>query len=242
MSNLWIKNKGSEYITTLQETAFRLEELNITSMRKLVDSLEEQVILEDLIEADKGNFYAPFRNPPLKYGSRFGRRLEPSLWYGSMDLDAALAEKAFYRFNFLNAMSGTLTSAVEIQLTLFAAKVKTRFGIKLTTPPFAQYTPIISSPVSYEVSQELGTAMRHANVEAFTYRSARDPKQGTNIAVYTPRAFEHDKPDSESFQSWLCIANNNLVEFIRSSAESVATRSFTLDIFLVANKLPFPAN
>src|SRR5256885_1417592 len=41
---------------------------------------------------------APFRSPPLRYGSRFGTVSQRSIWYGGEELETALGETAFYRF------------------------------------------------------------------------------------------------------------------------------------------------
>ena len=47
----------------------------------------------------------PFRYPPLPYGSRFGSRFEPSLFYGARSASTALAESAYYRFVFWSGMA-----------------------------------------------------------------------------------------------------------------------------------------
>lgn len=253
LTDIWRKCNGEDHITSLSDTAWRIVEAqDITATRKLVDSLEEQALLEELIESSKPALakklmelhpllYTPFRYPPLKHGSRFGKRSEHSLWYGSLELSTAMAEKAFYQFNFLKA-SKAQYGVIEVPLTAFSIQIKTDRGIKLIDHPFSEYTKIISSPLSYERSQALGTAMRNANIQAFNYQSARIFHQGSNIALFTPKPFLHKKPNSKSFQSWQCIANNNLIEFIRSSAITAEHQSFSIDSFLVNGELPFPAN
>lgn len=52
--------------------------------------------------------FTPFRYPPLKYGSRFGRAFEPSLWYGSLQLKTAFAEVAYYRLRFFHDTEANL--------------------------------------------------------------------------------------------------------------------------------------
>jgi len=250
--NLWAQCKGIQQLDLLDGTTWRMVEAqDITATRKLVDSLEEQIVLEELIETSKTALakefldlhpllYAPFRYPPLKHGSRFGKPTERSLWYGSLELNTAMAELAFYRFNFLRASKAKYHN-VEVSLTAFSVQIKTHQGIKLTKPPFSKYAKIISSPISYEASQNLGTAMRKAGVEAFSYQSARVQHRVTNIGLFTPKAFLHREPNSQSFQSWQCIANARLVEFVRSSAMVYESYSFPIDLFLVNATLPFPA-
>jgi len=248
---IWHTCKGPTHLTLLEETAWRItDSQEAISTRKLVDSLEEQSVLEELIEANKPAIgttyltfhrllYTPFRCPPLKHGSRFGKRTEPSLWYGSLTIKAVMAEKAFYQFNFLRA-SEAQYDFVQTPLTLFSANVKTASGIKLNEPPFSNYVDIVSSPFSYDESQQLGTDMREANVEAFTYFSARQMGD-INIALFGPNAFSFKNPDKLSFQSWQCIANKERVEFSRSNFLNKETFVFMFDQFVVNDELPFPA-
>ena len=251
--DIWAKCDGTSHIKLINETTWRLVEAQErTSTRRLVDSFEEQIILEEMIESNKPsiakkylNFhpllYTPFRYPPLKHGSRFGKVTEPSLWYGSLELSTAMAEKAFYQFNFLHASKAEY-DVVEQPLTAFSVRVKTDKGIKLLDPPFSDHTQIISSPDSYELSQQLGSAMREADIQAFTYKSARDPNNGANIALFTPRAFLHKNPEALSFKSWLCISNNQLIEFISTNSIFLSKNSFYLNQFMIGGILPFPAN
>lgn len=251
--NIWDQCEGIKRIQPIQETAWRIiEAQEITATRKLVDSLEEQMLLEDMLESSKPLLdeiaikfhpllYTPFRYPPLNYGSRFGMRIEPSLWYGSLSANAAMAEKAFYQFNFLRA-SIAAYGLVEIPLTIFSAKIKTNKGIKLNESPFSMFTNIISSPISYVDAQALGSAMRDSMIEAFTYVSARDKNRGHNIALFNMNAFAHKNPEAESFQSWQCLASKNNIEFVRSSAISNEVIRFSIDEFISNGELPFPAN
>jgi hypothetical protein len=252
--DLWAKNRGPTHIISFAETAWRIVEAqHIFSTRKLVDSVMEQEILEDLIEAVKPPLlskefmglhpllYTPFRYPPLQYGSRFGKQTERSLWYGSLQLHTAMTEKAFYQFNFLQASKASF-GIVEMMLTAFSTQIKTERGIKLTQLPFAKYTQKISSPNHYQASQSLGSAMRANKIEAFCYTSARDPEQGTNLALFSPKAFQSKKPNAASFQTWHCTCNSHAIEFSRTSALHNETKIFSLDSFLVDGKLPLPAN
>lgn len=75
---------------------------------QLVASLDRQAVLEDLLEQTKPPLRpgaetlhyllsTPFRYPPLRWGSRFGARSEPSLFYGSLETVTVLWEAAYYR-------------------------------------------------------------------------------------------------------------------------------------------------
>ena len=86
-SSIWTRCAGATRLRSLRLAPWRVvESQHHVSTRKLVDSLEEQAILEQLIETAKPPsaaidryhvlIAAPFRYPPLKYGSRFGTRQE----------------------------------------------------------------------------------------------------------------------------------------------------------------------
>ena len=253
LKNIWKQCNGSAHLISFGTNAWRLvEEQDIVATRKLVDSLEEQNILEELIELNKPPLtpnliglhrllYTPFRYPPLKHGSRFGSRFELALWYGSLELNTAMAETAYYRFNFLRASKADFGNVVTNH-SAFSAQIKTNRGIDLTQSPFSEFTQAISSPISYQESQRLGTAMRQEKVESFYYLSARDQNKGRNIALFTPKAFFKKNPNSNSFQSWKCIVNQKVAEFVRSGAINIEERIFPIEIFMISHELPFPAN
>jgi hypothetical protein len=251
--NIWTQCTGKKHIQLIHETGWRIvESQEMTATRKLVDSFEEESILEDMIESNKPPvpkkylhyhplLYTPFRYPPLKYGSRFGKKSEPSLWYGSLELNTAFAEKAFYLFHFINASDAEL-GIIAPQFTAFSAQIKSEKGVKLNAVPFVKYKKIISATDHYHESQALGSAMRAAGVETFTYQSARVQDKGINIALFTANAFLHKKPDARSFQSWQCIAGSQLIEFRQFSASERNTMSFSIKQFMDDGVLPFPAN
>jgi len=216
--------------------------------RTLVDDLAEQALLEDLLELSKppvpdGSAHldyllsSPFRYPPLKYGSRFGTRNEPSLFYGALAVAPALAETAYYRLVFWSGMlmpppMGRLTT----EHTLFAARYATTHGLRLNESPFTAYTSTLTDPISYKDTQLLGRHMREAGIEAFEYRSARDPAGGINIALFTMRAFAEPAPLWK--QSWLCDTREEEVSFYNKIQ---GTWTYQRKQFLVDGQLPLPS-
>lgn len=222
--SIWDRCEGDQQMTSLQVEPWRIVEAqHILSSRDLVDSAHEHDVLEGLIEESKPSIQAeknyliftPFRYPPLKYGSRFGQVFEPSIWYGSLQVETAFAEVAYYRTLFLQNSAADL-GYVELLLTAFQTKLKTEKAIFLTHPPFHDYTIQLSDPDSYEHSQLVGSAMRGAGVQAFVYYSVRTKNDAQNIGVFTPDVFV--KKGSQYIhhqQTWNCIANKNSVEFTR---------------------------
>jgi hypothetical protein len=220
------------------------------STRKLVDSDEEQRVLEELLDARAklpvpAGFeglhyllYTPFRHPPLRNGSRFGTRSERGILYGAQELPTALAEVAYYRLVFLEGTRAEL-GTVFAELTAFEFGVSAPRGIDLSRAPFREHEGKISSPVSYSASQGLGAEMRSAGVEACLYVSARALPRALNLAVFE-NVFDPPKPVSE--ERWSCTAAQGRVEFHSEQLVTEEQRySFPRNQFLVAGKLPSPA-
>jgi hypothetical protein len=249
LSSIWMQCGGASEIRGLQLTAWRsVEAQHQISTRKLVDSDDEQRVLEDLIESSKppqpGSrrlhylLATAFRYPPLRYGSRFATRHELSLWYGAESLRTMFAEVAFYRFVFLSGTRANL-GTIHTALSMFSIGVRTARGVDLTVPPFASFEAVLASRTSYAETQSLGSAMRAAGVEVVRYRSARDSEGGVNVGVFSERAFATTRP--RRLESWHCTTTAAVVELVRRDYFGRATFSFGRDEFLVDGVLPSPA-
>ncbi len=225
-----------------------VESQHQVSTRKLVDSDAEQQLLEHMIDgakppdrAQRGLHYllsTPFRYPPLRYGSRFGGRTEPGIWYGSEGQRTAFAEVAYYRLLFLEGTAADL-GLLQAELTAFRASVRTDRGVDLTAEEFAPFHDVIASKTSYTETQALGTAMRAASVAAFRFTSARDVAGGVNAAVFVPSAFARRVP--KTLETWHCSTTRERVELVRRDYFRRAAFAFPREDFLVDNRLPQPA-
>ena len=247
-SSIWTRCAGDSELRALRLAPWRVVEAqHQVSTRKLVDSAEEQELLEELIDrvkppdATHGRphylLFTPFRYPPLRHGSRFGARHERGIWYGSETRATALAEVAYYRLLFLEGTRGAL-GTVLTPLTAFTVRVRTARGIDLVVAPFDVHRKAIASPISYGASQALGAHMRAAGVELFRYPSARDPG-GVNVGAFVPTVFGAAKP--QKFETWHCTATTQRVEFARSDYLERERMVFAREAFLVARRLPAPA-
>lgn len=248
-SSIWTRCAGDSELRALLDTPWRVVEAqHQVSTRKLVDSAEEQEILEEMIDRVKPPdltggklhylLFTPFRYPPLPHGSRFGTRRERGIWYGALDRRTAFAEVAYYRFLFLEGTHAVL-GAVTTALTAFTAKVRAQRGVDLTAPPFDAFVRAISSPTSYASSHSLGAAMRGAGVQAFRYRSARDIEDGTNVGVFEPLVFRNATP--KSLETWHCTATRGRVEVMQADYFKRERLAFPREQFLVKGALPAPA-
>ena len=210
----------------------------------LVDDLAEQALLEELIEGAKPPLRpgtenldyllaSPFRYPPLRHGSRFGSRFEPSLLYGSKAQTTVLAEGAYYRFVFWCAMvqpppDGRLLT----QHSLIRARYRSARGLRLQAPPCSVFEARLTDPVNYGPTQRLGGAMREAGIQAFEFVSARARRRGID-----PVALASRRPLTRS--PWLCETRSGSVSY--SSVADKALVFFSIGQFLVNDRLPRPA-
>lgn len=214
-----------------------------------VDTLEEQALLEELLDEAKPPYpesvqdyhyllKTPFRYPPLKWGSRFGKTYEPSLFYAGLNLNTVLAESAYYRFVFWHSMTDKPSlNFIRTQHTLFSVPYYTDNGIKLQHQPFSRHEALLTDQQNYSNTQILGTQMRESGVEGFEYLSARDRFDGICIGLFTPSVFSQQQPKQSS--QWLCELSTDNVVF--KEVGSSKLKEYAIEDFLLDGNLPFPA-
>lgn len=214
----------------------------------LVDTLAEHEVLEGLLEESKPAaewhprlsqldylLRTPWRYPPLKWGSRFGRRFEPSLFYGALGDAALFAEAGYYRMVFLDGMETPFQDRVISQFTVFEANYQTGSGMDLTKPPFEKHASVLQHKSIYLPCQVLGSELRERGIEAIHYNSARAKTAETNIALFSPEALrsrKHRRP-----RHGLCETRFAGVSF-RLGDE---LHQFRRDDFLYRGRFPIPA-
>lgn len=205
---IWTPDALSSEARPISGRYWRLVEAqHQVSTLKLVDTLEEQALLETLLEESKpalppecaGLDYllaTPFRYGAIyPYGSRFrraGRTL--GVFYASEQVETALAEMSFYRLLFFSDSPGTPLPANAAEYTAFAAVIATKQAVDLTLAPLERDREAWADPVNYEACQSLADAARAGKVDAILYQSVRDPKGGKNIALLTAHAFAAREP------------------------------------------------
>ncbi|ADC72580.1 RES domain protein [Thioalkalivibrio sp. K90mix] len=234
---------------TLRGEVLRLvESQEQVATNQLVSSLDRQAVLEEMLEATKPPrrpgterlhylLATPFRYPPLRHGSRFGRRHEPSLFYGALRERTVLAEAAYYRFVFWHGMATPPARKLDTQHTLLAARYLSPDGLQLHEPPFAEHIKRLRHPADYQATQALGAIMRESGVDLFEYASARDREAGLNLALFNARPFTRNKPTRQD--PWLCQLNAECVRFLKPRDGTLY--EFPLSQFLYQGHLPLPA-
>lgn len=249
---VWQTCDGVSYIKPLQGLAYRLvESQEQVATLSYVDTLEEQALLEDILEGFKPPYpdnsaeyhyllKTPFRYPPLKWGSRFGRAHESSIFYGGITEEITLRESAYYRFVFWHSMSiAPPKQSICTEHSLFSVNYASPYGIQLQHPPFSDYQQQLAHPSSYVGSQQLGSDMRAAGIDVFEYLSARDApeKNSLCVGIYQPSALVQKKP--KNISPWFCEISSSEVSFKQKEQRTIQT--YDLDQFLHNGKFPFPA-
>ncbi len=174
---------------------------------KLVDTVEEQSLLEDILEASKRPFppecagldyllATPFRyGAAYPHGSRFRRAgFTEGVYYAAAKVETALAEMAFYRLLFHAESPDTPLPANPAEYSAFAARIATHAALDLTKPALNRDQKFWTDLQNYEPCQTLAEQARLADIEAILYRSVRDPAGSLNIAILSPEAFAAKAP------------------------------------------------
>jgi hypothetical protein len=198
----------------LAGTCWRLVEAqHHVSTLKLVDSVDEQALLEDLIEATKPPVPPECRNlhyllsTPFRYGavhttgSRFRRAgLSEGVFYASEEPETAVAEVAFHRLLFFAESPDTPWPANAAEYTAFSTRYATRKAIDLTRGRYKAVTGLWMHPNDYSHCQAFAETARAAKVEVIRYASVRDIARRMNLALLTCRVFTEPNPLAQ--QTW----------------------------------------
>lgn len=215
----------------------------------LVDSSDEQELLEQMLDTSKPPYRhgteqldyllsTPFRYPPLQHGSRFGKRTEPSIFYGALSQRTALTESAYYRLVFWHGMVEPPDRPLLTLHTLFTAAYSSDLGFQLQNPPWTPFRAILTDPRDYVPTQALGAEMREAGIEAFEYVSARCPNQGLNVGLFSPSAL--DSGSRSIIQQLACRTTGERVE-LSGKGTNFMHGTFLFEQFVINGILPTPA-
>ena len=124
-----------------------VETQHVVATMRLVDSADEQLLLEQMLDVSKphlpaeavGQHYllaAPFRYvPPIP--SRFRAAYMPGVWYGADDAFCACAAIAYWRQRFLLDSVGLMKQQLSTELSMYEARVEGR-AVDLLSPPWVQ--------------------------------------------------------------------------------------------------------
>ena len=203
-----------------------VEAQHTASTMKIVDTNDEQNLLESLLEGSKPAQPAatqdldyllatPFRYYPARPGSRFRAVTDPGVFYGAESVRTASAELGYWRWQFLKD-AVDLDKLQPVAHTAFSAEVKTQV-IDLRLPPFREQASSWSHPSDYTATQALAQVARTAQVGAIQYASVRDPQPAWCLALLTPQGFAKPKPNP-LMQTWWLAVHQDAVTWRRDNA------------------------
>ena len=188
-------------------TCWRLVEAqHLVSTMKLVDTLQEQALLEEEIERTKppgppecaGLHYllaTPYRYGRYPGNSRFRREgYSPGVFYASEEAETAVAETVFYRLLFFAESPGTPFPLNPLEFSGFEASYSATLAIDLTVPPLSEREQDWLRLADYSACLDLADAAREAEITLIRYRSVRDPEGRANLAVLSCTAFAAPSP------------------------------------------------
>lgn len=192
---------------------------------KIVDSLDEQAILEAELDGSKPAVPAscarldfllatPFRYAPYPHGSRFRRaRQRDGCFYCSERVQTAMAEAAFYHLKFFLAAPGAPLPRNPQERTAFQVPVSTARALDLTAPPLDRDRDTWMHPNRYSDCQDLADQARKAQLEVIRYESVRDPARGANLALLSPASLAASAPACT--QTWWMLIRRDRVDAVR---------------------------
>ena len=191
-----------------------VEAQHTASTMKVVDTEEEQDLLERLLEGSKPVqpkstlaldylLATPFRYFPRRAGSRFRSLTDPGVFYGAESVRTASAELGYWRWRFLKD-AVDLEKLEPVAHTAFSVEVRTQL-VDLRRAPFSADAAKWLHPSDYSATQAFAKDAREANVGGIQYQSVRDPKPAWCVALLTPQAFAQPKPNPLMQTWWLAV-------------------------------------
>lgn len=161
-----------------------VEAQHVVSTMRLVDTAQEQGLLEGLLEASKPPapamkagrhflIYTPFRYRP-RHASRFRGAGRAGIWYGAQELYAACAEVAYWRHRFLLDSEGLAKGDVLSEHTFFQAAID-GLAIDLMAPPWVAARAAWTHDSDYTHTQGVAEAAAQRGVQWICYESVRAP-------------------------------------------------------------------
>lgn len=227
---MWTPTALESEVRPIAGEAWRVVEHQYTvSTRKLVDSKEEQLALENILEASKPSIpkaaaklhyllATPFRyGAPYPIGSRFRRAgITEGVFYCSEAIRTALAEQCYYRLRFFLDSPDSIMPTCETRLTVFSVIYRSETAIDLSKPKLVKDKKHWLHPSDYSATQNLADKAREAGITVIRYQSVRDTEKGYNIALLSPTTFRSKKPKKE--QTWFLYISETECNCERANA------------------------
>ncbi|WP_265944773.1 RES family NAD+ phosphorylase [Dechloromonas sp. A34] len=219
--NTWTPRAVSSEARHWLGAVWRMVEAQHTaSTMKIVDSRDEQDVLESLLEGNKPALpkaaealdyllATPFRYNPRRGGSRFRAATDPGVFYGAQSVRTAGAELGYWRWKFLKD-SPLLDRLEPVAHTAFRADISMQ-AVDLQHAPFAVDAGIWMHPDDYTGTQRFAQVAREAAIGGIVYRSVRDPEPAWCVALLTPTVFAKPRPRPDMQTWWLAVQQDAVI-------------------------------
>lgn len=200
-----------------------VEAQHIVSTMRLVDTAEEQQVLEQLLELSKPPLpqmkspkhyllSTPFRYRP-QHQSRFRRAGTLGVWYGAEELYGACAEVAYWRHRFILDSAALVHTELLTEHTFFQAEVKGK-GVDLMSLPWVEARAAWTHGSDYAQTHAVADAAKDAGVQWICYESVRAPSERC-AAVLDVEALE--MLQATPLQTWHCKAAREAVSMMHQN-------------------------
>ena len=197
-----------------------VEAQHVVSTMRLVDTAEEQDVLELLLEGSKPPLppmkepkhyllSTPFRYRP-QHQSRFRRAGTLGVWYGAEELYAACAEVAYWRHRFILDSVALVRTELLTEHTFFQAEVKGK-AVDLMSPPWVDARPAWIHGSDYAQTHAVGEAAKDAGIQWICYESVRAPGKRCAAVLYVEAL---EMLEGTSQQTWHCKATREAVTMV----------------------------
>jgi hypothetical protein len=236
-SHTWTPHAVASEARGLRFAVWRaVEGQHVAATIALVDSLDEQHVLERLLDegkpplpdgADRLHYllFTPFRYAPPPGGSRFRGPNDPGVFYGADEVRTACAELGYWRWRHLLDTPDIRAMPTRPQ-TVFRARLAATV-VDLRAAPFAQHRRTWTDPDDYAGCQRMGVTAREAGVGAIRYESVRDPRKGGCCAVLAWQAFARRSPAEA--QTWALTVTTTRVTWQRTDSVLPQEHEFVVD-------------
>lgn len=227
----WTRRAVATEARTLRLRLWRaVEAQHVIATMALVDSVAEQAVLEDILDASKPPLpaecgglhyllYTPFRYPsPM--ASRFRRGHEQGVWYGAERQDTSLAELGYWRWRFVVDSDG-LERLPPVAHTVFRAQLRGG-GLDLAASPWVEARERWVDPADYSACHALAELVRNAGLSVIRYESVRDPRHGPCAAVLSCACFARSSGILEQ-QNWYLTVSSTGAVWTRMNPEPGAS-------------------
>ena len=225
-----------------------VEAQHVVATMALVDTADEQKVLEDLVDAGKPArpagtaklhylLFTPFRYRPPRHGSRFRGDNDPGVFYAADEVRTACAELGYWRWRHLLDTPSLAAMPLASQ-TVFRVRLAAS-SVDLRDPPFVADRARWTDPDDYAACQAFARAARQAPVQAIRYESVRDPRHGGCCALLDPAGFA--KRDPLEQQTWTLSVTRERVVWKRSHTLRDEAFDFVADEWRAARPAKPPA-